>query len=100
MRASIASSSADALGRLVQPIGDLVEPRVRLARLLFDFLQRLAGRRQLGAVQLHLREHRAQRSALFPRSRDQRLQLIGLQLRGAALRLECVEHGTISSGAS
>ena len=34
----------------VQPLGDLVEARVRLGGLLFDFEQRLAGRHDLRAV--------------------------------------------------
>ena len=81
-----------ALRGLLQPVGDLVEARVRLTRLLLDFLQRLAGRGELRAVQLHLREHGAQRRALFLRGRNQRLQFVSLLLAGRAALLECVEH--------
>ena len=51
--------------RLFQLRGHLVEARVRLGRLFLDLLKRFSGRRQLGAVKLNLRQHRAERGPLL-----------------------------------
>ena len=84
MRASIASSSLARASALVEPVGHLVEPGVGLPGLLLHFLQRLAGGRELGAMQLDLREHGAEGGALFSGGRNQRLQLVGLLLSGCS----------------
>src|SRR5262249_2088776 len=64
---------------------------------LLNLLQRLAGGDDLRAMELDLREHRAQSGALFLRGRNQRLKFIRLLTRRTA-RLESVEHENLLEG--
>ena len=61
-----------------QAFHDFVQPRVRFSRLLVDLLESLARGCQFRCLKLHLREHRAQRGALFATRGNQRFQLLSL----------------------
>ena len=56
---------------LGQPFGDLIQTARGFRRLLFNVLQRFSRVRQLGAMELYLRQHRAQRGPFFLRCRDE-----------------------------
>ena len=78
MRASIVSSSFARASALASRSVTSSSRACGLPGLLLHLLQRLAGRGQLGAVELDLRQHRAEGRPLLPGRGDQRLELVGL----------------------
>src|SRR5262249_29474648 len=76
-----------------------VHALVRLGGVRLDFLERLAGSRELVRLKLDLGEHRAQRRTLLARGGDERLEFVGLLTArlspGIPHLLECVEHARL-----
>src|SRR5262249_52940974 len=80
--------------------GELVEPCLRLTSLFIDFLQGFAGTGQPRRLKLHLGQHRAERSPLLARRRDEGLEFFSLITSGLPGLLECLEHWSLLAQAT
>src|SRR2546423_8703848 len=82
----------------VDALHDLIELAGGARGFLINLFERLSELRELGAAHRDLRQHRAEGTPLFPRGRDQSLEIVALLLRlvAAGQAFDRVQHGVPS----